>query len=278
MIDKDAISAVQAAVGIEQASDAFESALRFKQPAIPLHNHFKIEDLEKYMPRRRRARGQMCTTVLAHFKDYVEAHKEEGATVFVAQDEMCATAVLNLGTPTNPGHADNLADFDVEQTAEYRALRRIADGELKTQAEVAEFMEDWAPAIVRCASDPDSETAISLKHAIAAVRQLTIESIRKLENAEGNLSASRSTFDSVQVTNQTMPGYFEFLCHPSAQLSSRQFSVRVGVLTGEAKPKLKLRIIKDDWHQEEMSAELAGMVSGAFAGTIPVVIGSYKAK
>lgn len=278
MIDKDAISAVQAAVGIQQASAALETALSTRQPAIPLHNHFKIEDLEKYMPRRRRARGQMCTTILAHFKDYVEAHKEEGATVFVDQDEMCATAVLNLGTPANPGHADNLADFEFVQTAEYRALRVIADGEPKTQTEVAEFMEDWSQAIVRCASDPDSGTAISLKHAIAAVRRLTIESLLKLENAEGNLSASRSTFDSVQVTNKTMPGYFEFFCHPSAQLSGRRFSVRVGVLTGEAKPKLKLRIIKDDWHQEEMSTELANMVSGAFAGTIPVVIGSYKAK
>ena len=156
------------------------------------------------------------------------------------------------------------------------ALKAIT-GHGRSQKDVAEFLEDWA-GYIECFRENES---VALNKAIAAIRNVTIEAMRKMENTEQQLSASRSTFENVSATStQPLPTLIYFKCQPYADLSERNFVMRLGVLTASEKPSIVLRIVKKEEHDEEMAQELAIKVSQAIAGDgeeIAVVIGSYAA-
>lgn len=272
MFDKDAILALQESQSIAAVSAALLAAdTTLDLAALP--SDYKLHNLEPFLPARRRARGTMATPLLESFTDYTKAHAEAGASVFVNPDNMSATAVLNLGTPSAPGHADNKAKLEVKRTAAFIAMLGVASGNPLKQSIVAEFLEDW-PDQVSCYN---ADGPLSISKAIQAVRKITIESIRKMENSEQQLSASRSAFESVQATSaDPIPTLIEFVCQPYPELMERVFTLRLAVQTGGDKPAIALRIIKAEQHNEEMARELTFMISAGFDGAeIPVLIGGY---
>ena len=276
MFDKDAIDALTKAEAISAAQVCTQAAIDAHGP-VPLPHDFQLHDTEKYLPRRRRARGAMATSVLADFAAYTKTHAETGATVFVSPDHMNATAVLNLGTYDTPGHADNTATLTLKRTAAFVALGQVAGGQGHKQATIAEFLEDWA-GNVKCFNDAED---IAPPKAIAAIRKITIEAMRKLESAEQQLSATRSAFEHVQATSgpEPLPTLIYFTCEPYQGLQARTFILRLAVLTGNDEPAITLRVVKAEEHQEEMAAELASRVTEALADTsVPVHLGSYQAK
>lgn len=274
MLNKEAIDALGEAKAIE---NAFKAMTRTPEThnIVALPSDYKLHDLEDYLPRRRRVRGVMRTPILAAFAAYTKAHTEAGATVFIDPQRLVATAALNLGTPADPGHADNLAGLHPEQTAAYRALlAHAADGKKLTQKQVAEFMEDWSDCI-QCFNDAG---AITNPKATAAVRKITIEAMRKLESTEQALSASRSAFESVQASStEPLPTTLYFSCKPYADLAGRLFVLRLGVITSDEKTaSITLRITKAEAHAEEMAMELANLVRDAMDGAMPVLLGTYS--
>lgn len=274
MIDKDAITALTKAESISAATGALAAAANsgFRVAALP--DDFEVVDLERFDGVRRRARGVMATTIVADFAAYVAAHREAGATAFVNQDTMTASVVLNLGEPSLPGHADNLAKLETKQTAPFKALLGIANGAGHKQQTVAEFLEDWT-AHIQCFND---DGAISSPKAVAAVRKITIEAMRRQESSEQQLSASRSAFESVQASSaDPLPHLVYFRCVPYVGLQERLFVARLGVLTSSDKPAITLRVINMEQHQDEMAAELAQIVRDALAEQVPVHVGTYKA-
>lgn len=272
MFDKEAIQELSQSQAIEAAATSVSNAME-TDGLLALPSDFKTHDLEKYMPARRRARGGMHTPNVGDFAKYTAEHKEAGATVFVDQDEMAATAVLNLGTPEAPGHADNTAIFQPVRTAAYRALLRV-DGVNLSQGSAAEFLEDWAEQ-VKCEGEAGD---IEVKRAVAAMRKLTIEGMKKLEAEEGQLSASRSTFESVKATSaEPIPATITFNCVPYHGFKPRDFVLRLGIRTGGDKPTITLRQVNAELHAEQMAEELAAMVQ-AQVKDIPVLIGGYGAK
>jgi uncharacterized protein YfdQ (DUF2303 family) len=277
MFDKEAIESIQEGAAIQQANNALGMALHEGNAVVALPENYQQHDLEKFLPKRRRARGNMVTDVLESFSEYSKAHKEEGAAVFVDTDSLKAVAVLNLGTPEAPGHADNAAKLVPTKTAAYAALTMHATGSQLKQATAAEFLEDWA----ECMQFFNDDGAITPPKAIAALRKLSIESMRKLESSEQSLSASKSAFESVQATSaDPIPTTIYFTCKPYADLAERQFVLRLGVMTGGDKPTITLRIIKAEEHAEEMATELAKLIRASFYEIgnegIPVLLGSYS--
>lgn len=271
MFDKDAIDALQEGASIMQASNAVSVAFEDKA-VVALPSDYQEHDLEKYLPNRRRARGVMNTSALKDFAAYAKTHAEEGASVFVDADDMTAIAVLNLGTPEKPGHADNRAKLEARKTAAYQALLTHASGRPISQTTAAEFLEDW-PDLIECFNDQGS---IKLPKAIGALRKLTIEAMRKLESSEQSLSASKSAFESIQATStEPIPTTIYFKCVPFKDLAERSFVLRLGVQTGGDKPSIVLRIVKAELHAEEMAIELADLVRDSLAGTMPVLLGAY---
>lgn len=180
MFDKSAIEALSEAAAIDQAVDSIQLALSATRGAAALPVEFKIHDLESFMAARRRARGTMETSSIADFAAYVTQHHEPGASVFVSPNAMVANAVLNLGDPDAPGHADNRAQFKPRMTAAYMALSQVSQGQALEQQRVAEFLEDWGHAI-ECFHDSER---LQINKAIAAVRNITIDALRKVEASE----------------------------------------------------------------------------------------------
>ncbi len=250
-----------------------EPKLIEQTPYIVIPESYKKHSLESFMGQRTRARGTMTTESLASFQKYVAAHQEQGAAVFVNADEMRATAVLNLGVPVSPGHADNTARYAPDRTAAYIALRQVADGGGKKQSQIAEFLEDW-PECIKCFKD---NTEVSPPQAIAAIRKITIEGLRKVESAEQQLSASKSSFESIAaISTEPLPTHIYFNCTPYADLAARTFVLRLGIQTGQDKPLLTLRVVNAEKHKEAMAQELVDRVQTSFAGGISVLIGTYQ--
>lgn len=270
MFTAEAIEKLALAQAITAANVAVDESGGRGLVALP--DTFTKYDLEDTLDCRRRARGSMETSQIDSFASYVGNYAEDGATVLVNQDSMRAVAFLNLGTVASPGHADNVASFRAKATAAYVALTSIANGAGRKQTEIAEFFEDWAHELEFF----NESGPVTAPKAIAAIRKLTIESMRKLESAENQLSASRSAFESVQATSaDPIPTGITFTCEPYKGLSYRTFNVRLSVLTANEKPTISLRIVKAEEHQEQMAQELAGLVSIAVTG-IPVLIGTYQ--
>lgn len=274
MFTKEAIEALQEAKSIAIAAGAMQASEDTKE-LVALPSDYKLHDLEPYLATRRRARGTMATSSLLAFGAYTKLHAEAGTSVFVNPAAMEAVAVLNLGAPDAPGHADNRAKLIPVRTAAYGALLAHAGGVALSQLKAAELLEDW-PEHIRCFNAAGEITA---PKAIAAVRKLTIESMRKLESSEQQLSASRSAFESVQATStDPLPTTIYFECAPYADLEKRLFVLRLGVQTGGDKPAIALRIVNAERHGEEMAQELAARIAAMFEDeSIPVLLGDYSA-
>jgi uncharacterized protein YfdQ (DUF2303 family) len=272
MITKDAIQELAQA----QAITAAAMALNNGDALAALPEEFKLLDLEQYLPVRRRLRGSMTTPVLDDFAAYTAVNAEEGAAVFVGTASMQAVAVLNLGNPANPGHGDNRAILAPPKTAAFESMLAVASGIQKRQAEVAEWIEDWAP-LIRCENEAGED--VQAKHAAAAVRKITIEGTRRQEASEQQLSAARSTFEQVKAADaDKLPALIDVTCEPYQGLAARTFRLRLGIVTGD-KPALVLRVVKREQHDEEMAQELARLVRDALAGkSVPVLVGSYSMK
>lgn len=288
MIDKETIRELTQAAAITQAAEAVNTASD-GPGAVALPQHFALHDMERYLQFRRRPRGTMTTSSLEAFGTYVKAHAEDGASVFVDPDAMRATAVLNLGTPDEPGHCDSLAVLHPKQTAAYTALLAVANGRPQPQTAIAEWIEDWHH-VIACASagegdEGDEETAWTMppRRAVAAVRNITIEAMQKLENSEGQLSASRSALEQVKANSQgnPLPAFISMSCVPFAGLASRLFVCRLSIVTAgqDKKPALVLRIVKAEEHLEQMAEELVALVDSALGADskVPSLIGHYRA-
>jgi uncharacterized protein YfdQ (DUF2303 family) len=271
MFNKEAIKELTQAEAITTANANLDAHV-----VIALPEQFKLHELERLMPNRRRARGSMTTTGVSSFADYTRAHAEPGASVFVDADDMRAVAVLNLGTPDRAGHTDNRAALRLQMTAAYQALQAHAGGKHLSQTAAAEFIEDWTD-LIHCFADIDGASApLTNPKAISAIRKLTIESMRKLESEEKSLSASRSAFESVQATStETIPTTIYFQCTPYHGLAVRAFVLRLGIQTGGDKPSIVLRIAKREEHNEEMAQELADLVRDKLSD-MPVMLGFYE--
>jgi uncharacterized protein YfdQ (DUF2303 family) len=272
MFTEEAIRAIQESHVVGSANAAVTAAAtgaRCDFAAIP--EDLKLHDLEGLHTNRRRARGKMETRDIAAFVAYTNQHAELGATVFVSQHHKTATALLNLGSPQAPGHADNTAMLSPQQTAAYRALLGIVDGQ-RTQKQIAEFMEDWSD-LIQCFSDT---TEIKTAHAISAIRKITIDETRRQESAVESLSATRSDFERVQASSvNPLPTYIYFNCVPLAGFAERTFVLRLSVLTGDKEPRLILRIQKQEQHDQEIAEELTTKLTEAFDGSLPVLVGGY---
>lgn len=274
MFDKEALTQLQMGAAIQQADAAIRGITPLGIIALP--SDFKTADLEQYMDVRRRARGTMTTVSDADFAAYVKAHKESGAAVFVDEKAMTATAILNIGTPDKPGHTDNRAVLAPPKTAAYIALLAIADGRGKHQKTIAEFLEDWQDAIT-CQGSTET---IPVPKAVAAMRVLTIESLRKQTNEEQSLSANKSVFESISASSkEPIPATVSFKCVPHMGMNERVFVMRLGILTGDDNPMPVLRFIKKEVQDEQMGQELADRVRKGLEGEeITVAVGTYAAK
>lgn len=274
MLDKDTLAQLSKAEAIAQARTSIEEAPKDCRP-VALPEDFKLHDMEPYLVNRRRARGTMTTQALPDFVAYLKAHAEPGATVFVSPDDITATAVLNLGTPKQPGHTDNRAVYDPPILAAFTAMLAVCDVSLDQQ-KAAEWLEDW---MGMWDAHHDAEK-LTPPATIAAIRKVTIEALSKAETSAGQLSAEKSTFEQVKATSgaNKLPTHIYFKCAPYLGIDERTYILRLGIRTGGKDPVLTLRIVNKEQHAEQIGQELTQKVRDAVGDALPVHLGKYIAK
>lgn len=274
MLTAETVQKLQQADAIRAADATIPDDIA--QHALLVHQEFSLTDLEHLQANRRRARGTFKTPFVTSFCEYVMQHQEEGCTVFLNPVKLGAVAVLNMGTPEQPGHADNTAELEMTPTAEYFALlNACGSAGSKTQQAVAEFLEDWQ-TLITCYDE--SGAFIDVRKAVAAIRAITLDNLRKVESKVHQLNASQSTFESVAATSeQPIPTRMVFTCVPYFGLAERRFEVRVGVTTTNDKPGLTLRLVKQEAIVQDMCSEVGDQITDHIK-ECPIVTGTYSRK
>lgn len=273
MLTKEAIEKVQEALAIEQIGSAVREATKTSQTLpVAVPDSMKLHDLQKYMPNRRRLAGEMRTTNPDHFADYAKTHAEEAA-VFVDAEKMTATGVLNFGDAKNPGHADNLVSLQFVESAPYKALLRCTGCGNVSQRAMAEWLEDNLPHIRCLHGDEEIKPAI----AIAAIRNVTIEQLQKVDSTVESLSQERTAFEQVKATSKhTLPTTVNFTCHPYLGLPERTFVCRFGIRSGDDGTLISVRIINHEQHRQAMAEDAVDLLTGKLGDNCPLYVGSYQ--
>ncbi|WP_286801357.1 DUF2303 family protein, partial [Marinobacter sp. UBA2498] len=187
---------------------------------------------------------------------------------------MTAKVFFDLGTVEFPGHADFTARLNLPKTAAFEELLG-KNGRALDQKELAEWLEDWAPQL-----KVTSETGepLNLAAAVGAVRRITIGAKSESSSEERTFGGRRSVMSEVEAQNKdTLPAFVEFTCEPYHGLQERTFRLRVSLITSE-KPRLVMRIVRLEHHQEEMAKEFREHLEHALDGNlVDTFVGKFQA-
>jgi uncharacterized protein YfdQ (DUF2303 family) len=210
-------------------------------PVAVLADGFHISDLEGYQQDRNRFRGTFETRMLDDFVRYVKNRDDGrfGTVCFIDSKSLKAKGVFNLGNVTMPGHGDDAAILGIEHSVAYAEVLSI-DGVKKCQRDLAEWLEDWRYYLTALAEDGDE---IDFRKAIAAVRKITLDTTRAVEQSEQSHRASRSALESIEArgADNALPAGFTFSCEPAVGFARRDLYLRLGVLL-DGKVEFKLRL------------------------------------
>lgn len=226
-------------------------------PMVVLPVGYELKDLEKSMPFRKSYRGQFSTDSVVDYANYVKLFDQDGAKCFIDSESMSARTTFDLGNVAFPGHQEHKAKLALNKTAAYEAILEM-NGRKVDQKGMSEFLEDWADFINCVGIDGQPLTA---NQAAAAVRKITIEAVRKLDSEVGDFSASMTALEKVEATSSMiMPSIVIFTCKPYPDLSEREFTCRLSILTGSEKPTMVLRILQLEALKESMTVEFKDLI------------------
>jgi uncharacterized protein YfdQ (DUF2303 family) len=276
-MDKTAIEQIQQSQTAQAVQGAVNSHA-LATPVVVVPEKFSLESMERHLANRVRARGQMATSVVDEFVQYVDSRDftDQSMRCFINEDHMSATNIFNFGSDSEPGHCDDTAVLTLKKTAEYKALD-VMDGERRSQQKVAEFFEDWAPNITFIS---ESGEQLAPAKAIAAVRRITINASAKSESEQTNFRSERSALESISVdASNGLPAEIHFVAPAYIGLQPFCFECRLSCITGEKEPVLVLRIKRSEQLAELFAAEFSQLLKTKFEAieNSPLVtIGTYK--
>ena len=270
-MDKTAIEAIQ-----ESSAAAAEATQAQIPPSIShlvaVPKGVTLQNVEAQMDGRTRFRGNLTTSSIPDFVSYVKA-RERGQG-FIDNDKLGATVFFNLGDDDDPGHADHTARLNLQATPAYLAM---LGGEVYSQRDALDFIEDWSHVIVALREDDESPPhEIPLARAIAAIRKVKIEAKATTETTEGNFQQSRSVLESVAASSdEGLPDVLSFKTVPYLGLNERTFHMRVSVSTAGREPSLRFRIIGLEQEQEEIAQEFKALLLREIGDAATMTIGTF---
>lgn len=269
-MDKSAIQHIQ-----DTAISPFviEKIMNMPSDVVALPDNFSLHCLEKFNDNRFRFRGRMATQSIVDFAMYVDSRSTDSVeyATFINAEEMQAKTVLNLGNDATPGHADHQAWLQLNKTGQYKALTAI-DGAKQSQGSIAEWLEDWIPNLKAFDAQMNE---IAMPRAIAAVRRLTIEAIRKEEHSTDDFKQSMTAMEAIEAKSKDVqPLYFKFVCVPFHGLSPYEFKLRMGINTSE-KPVFTLRIIRHETMIEEFTNEFKEILIDKLPAGSEIYLGTF---
>ena len=239
----------------------------------------RVESIEHLQPGRSRLRGKFTSRALQDFADYVVMHYEAAADLasaqgFIDTDKMAATVYFNLGDREHPGHGDHLATLALKPTAAYAAMRAACSRPLG-QRELHDFLEDWRDNTFPL-YDGTTDDGKPFSAALAAVRDITIETARSVNSVERDMGATRSAMESVDAKSKlVLPSGFLFKAVPYEGLQERTFTLRLGVNTGGDKLTLVLRIQQLEAITEAIAKDFRDRLAAKLGAASSLTLGTF---
>lgn len=248
-------------------------------PHLILGNNETLTNTEKLQALRSRFRGIFTTTSVADFCGYVRRRRNEytlAPLVFVDGAAMQAKAFFNVGSTDTPGHGDDVGTLALPKTGPFAALWDILDERID-QKKLAEFLEDWRDHL-RAFSEFDEEAGLNpmpLGRAIAAVRNVTVESRQQQDSAVSDFSANRTALESVEARSQhVLPPYLEFEAEPYMELPRRRILLRLSVITAPA-IGFVLRIVREPDVLEAIAQDFKELLAAGLKEDAVLHVGSF---
>lgn len=243
-------------------------------PIAALPSNFTIHSLEKYQPNRSRFRGVFATHHLDSFASYHESVCTS-APVYVDPDEMAALAVFDQGTVEAPGHREHRARLNLQPTAPFKSLRKLAEKPEVSQRDLAEWIEDWREYIIAIGSD---DQRIEPKALIATVRNITIEALRKSDSSEADFSSSRTALEKIEAKSDSgaLPKLIIFTCEPYKDLPPQDFRLRMSIRTGSDKPSFKILRIQEELDTETTAENFVDLLKNCLDVDAQIYQGEFK--
>ena len=143
----------------------------------------------------------------------------------------------------------------------------------QSQKNAAEFIEDWSGDLVVLNSAGD---VMNLQASVKALLDMSIESAREVNSKVSDFGEQMSAMERIEAKNQdSLPSSILFSCVPYGGLATRDFKLRVSILTGGDRPAVMYRIVGLESQEEEIAEEFKSNLSVAFETTgISTYIGS----
>jgi uncharacterized protein YfdQ (DUF2303 family) len=263
----------------------------------------RVISLEDLQAHRSRFRGTFATSSLQDFARYVVAHV--GGAGFIRPDSLAATVIFNLqvaddgtpvpaGAPAIAGHADHRAELTLKASPAYAALHAATTRQPFQQKPLVEWLEDWWDCLAAdypndwwdcLAADYPNDTGevpgptsdpLFMRQAMTAIRKVKIKANSEAVHTEKDFGATRSALEDVEASSDVgLPRGFRFTCQPSDDLDSRAFYLRLGVLTGEDKPKFVLRWVKRESDIEAVGQNFKAKLLNAIGDKATMLLGTF---
>lgn len=232
---------------------------------------YSIRDMEQHLDAPIRHRLKITTQSLQGFVDLCNTEETKFTKrCFVNDKELAATTFFDMGNRDDFGHGDHHATLKLRCTAEFDNLvatcgSQRTGGPMSQQA-LAEWMEDWSDFL---SVDGDA----GLPGAIAAVRNLTVDTARKAESRVEDLGSSRSTMEKISLSGRDAPPptRLMFTCVPYYGLRQREIQLRASVSTRGDEPVFSLRIVREDELLDRLAIEFSELLQSRLEDSRVVV-------
>ena len=269
-LSKEALELIQ-----EQTIAAVGRDVPALGPVVIVPQNFNVVDLERYQEGRNRFRGTFSTHSLADFSTYVVERAAPAARGFIDQDAMSCVVLFNLGTPEEPGHADDRAVLRLKASAAYAAVQGVC-GQNLAQKTMSDWIEDWNQYL---SATDESGAVMSIAKAIAAVRTITVKASSESDHAVSETRASRSTMDAIEASSkETLPAWLDFKVIPFEGLGEQVIRLRMSVITSGSQPVLKLRWLGEEAQREAIAQEFKHVLEEKVGSSSKLALGNFDIK
>jgi uncharacterized protein YfdQ (DUF2303 family) len=242
-------------------------------PAVILPDGAAVKSLEHLLAAPRQMQQTYRTERLEDFCRYAKAESEssdEDAAVFVLPDGSGAKAIMDYGCHTAPLWGKHSAVLEMRPTAEFASLRKASASPLG-QRELIDWLEDWSHIVTPYRGDD----TLSLTKALATIRRVDIKQSKSATHEQNDWSAARSSMEQIEARSgeESMPEGFRVRCQVYPHTQERDITVRLSLLTGDDKPRLRLRIVGLDALMKAIADEIELEIATRLLG-VRVFVGS----
>ena len=247
---------------LEAVKQALASSQQLPEDAVIVPDGYRLESLERFNQVPNLFKGTFSTTVLGEFTKYVVQHGNENSAVFIDNEQIKATAIIDQGSHEEPQWGKHRADITLLKPPAYQSLLRF-NNQLLTQQDFIDFAGDWGDNITFVFDDDSKQ---SVDKVIKLLRKVKVGFNSTREQEVNANSSSKSALESIEIKagNDPLPIGFVFttLAYESIQLIN--FECQLRATSDDKGVKFKFRVNQLDAINERISNEFRNAVTARF--------------